>query len=105
MSKENVKVPQPLMNYVLVDNPLKGEIVEKYAEELKAIPKDRQPAYLMTKLGKTFEKLKVVAVGPMVRDLKVGDEAIVSMDIVTQGIPVCEDKYWMTKEHNFLGKW
>ena len=103
MSK--VKVPKPLMNYVLIDNPLKGDIVTKYEEEIKLLPKNRQKDFIIEKIGETFEEINVLAVGPLVRDIKAGDKLLAVKELMAHGIPICNNEFIMVKESNFLGKW
>ena len=61
--------------------------------------------FIIEKIGETFEEINVLAVGPLVRDIKAGDKLLAVKELMAHGIPICNNEFIMVKESNFLGKW
>ncbi len=101
---EEVKVPTPLRNDIIVENPIFGK--SETVEELKLIPQAKQESYIKENLSPLFERIVVVKKGPGVTSVEEGDIVCVSPDVIMRdGIPFDEGRVVLIGERSAIAKW
>lgn len=97
-------LPTPLANYVLIANPVHGLETTMEGDLAKLAPAERDD-YMKHNMFDIWQDLEVLAVGPGVVTLEVGDRAITTVALSASGIVVMKGEYLMIRESNFVGKW
>jgi len=98
------RLPKPLANYVLVANPIYGK-TETMEGDIAKLPPAEREAFMKHNMYDIWQDMEVLAVGPSVVTLKVRDAVISTPTLAAAGIVVCEEKYLMIRESNFVGLW
>jgi len=97
-------LPTPLANYVLIANPVYG--LEKTMEgDLAKLAPAEKGEYMKHNMFDIWQDVEILAVGPGVVTLEVGDKAITTVAMSASGIIINKGEHLMIRESNFVGKW
>tara|TARA_R110000796_G_scaffold2953_1_gene11306 strand:- start:10246 stop:10557 length:312 start_codon:yes stop_codon:yes gene_type:complete len=102
--KTEVKIPKPLANFVLVKNPV-FKLEESMAGELAKLAPAEKEEYMKHNMFDVWQDLEVIAVGPSMATIAVGDRVITTVALSASGIIVMKGEYIMIRESNFVGIW
>jgi len=102
------KMPRPLLNFVVIKNPAKSKTEEEYdliQKTADKLPKKEQQAYFQKELATLWEGIEILAVGPEVRGVKVGDIAIGTPELMQTAQPTPDGEYLVSRETVFNSVW
>jgi hypothetical protein len=96
---------KPLGSYVLIKNPLTREMFGKEKELLEKLPEDQREEYMKAHYDSLWDGVEILAIGPDVRGLKVGDKAVTNGMLVSNGTYTQKDTYILVREGQFVAVW
>jgi len=99
------KLPVPYWDNVVIKNPLSGEFMEKFEDELSLIPEKDREEYKREHLQGVWDNIEILSVGPDCSAAKKGDVVIIKNANPNKWTFVSEEKYIMLSERDFIGRW
>ena len=104
MEEDQPSLPRPLGSDVLIKNPLFGKI-DYLEEQINKLPPKDKEAFIRKNAFQVWNKVEIISVGSLVRELKEGDQVLCDPSIATTGKLILEGEYILARENQIYAIW
>lgn len=95
---------KPILNFIVLENPLTKEKGEAMKAHLEMLPSDQREEYLQSQMSNMIHKINVLDVGPEATIFKKGDSISIPGVVLESAFSVEENKL-VIRETQAFGRW